>query len=123
MIALRGLEAARRRLAALPVRPALQKAGAESGATLQSAVKAELAARTAERSGHSYRHLAETIGVEVTADRVVVGTSDRGAPFLECGTRHEQPKPFMAPVAADSGARLIEACGAAIGEAMREVVK
>ena len=125
MIQVRALNVLAHKLAAIRTEAVMRQAADLAGTRMMQAVQAQLAtesegsATSTERAGS---RLYDSIDMIEAPDGVVVGTSDQGAPFLELGTRHEMPKPFLAPAAMQHGADAAKAAGAAIMQAIAEAV-
>ena len=67
-----------------------------------------------ERSGD----LRSSIGVDVTSDNAVIGSTSPVALYQELGTHTDKPRPFLAPVAM----AMAEDAATKIGEAMVEAL-
>lgn len=62
--------------------------------------------------------LRDSIGQESNADGAVVGSTSSVAVYQELGTRHDPPRPFLAPVGAALGAAVAQEVGAAVAAAL-----
>ncbi len=78
--------------------------------TLQSAVKARLSHLPGEQHDAPWLRtgaLRESIGIGVAAEEAVIGSNDPAALAQELGTRRDPPRPFFAPVAAESAPSMV----------------
>jgi len=64
-----------------------------------------------------------SITSEVTANAIVVGSTDPAAVFQEEGTPVVPPRPFLAPAGSAAGAGAIQDIATATVEALREAVR
>ena len=77
---------------------------------LQSAVKARLSHLPGEQHDAPWLRtgaLRRSIDVDIEADEAVIGSNDPAAPAQELGTRRDPPRPFFAPVAAESATETV----------------
>lgn len=66
--------------------------------------------------------LRDSIAHQADASRAVIGSDSMVARYQELGTRHDPPRPFLAPQAAALGPSVAEAIGAAVAQAIRATV-
>lgn len=66
--------------------------------------------------------LRDSIEHQADASRAVIGSTSLVARYQELGTRHDPPRPFLAPQAAALAPSVAEAIGAAVAQAIRATV-
>lgn len=125
VITVRGLSDLARKLNAIRMDEAIQDSARVAGARMLSAVQANLMAGTEDAITHTHpptRGLSDSVGVMAVPNGVIVGTNNRGAPFLELGTKHETPQPFLAPAAMQHGSEAAEAAGQILAQILTDAV-
>lgn len=63
--------------------------------------------------------LRDSIVHEVEGDGAVIGSTSLVAVYQEMGTRHDQPRPFLAPAAATLGEAIAETIGKRVVDTIR----
>jgi hypothetical protein len=119
----RGLE---RSLQALDLAAARRAASEAIGQRIESAVVDALSRRPGDDHAAPWQEtgvLHGSIGHEVSADSIVVGSTDPAAVFQEAGTREVPPRPFLAPAGIAAASDAAAEIGAATAEALREALR
>jgi hypothetical protein len=120
---LRGLE---RSLHALDLAAVRRTAGQAIAQRIEATVVESLSHRPGDEHSIPWLRtgtLHASIASEVTADAIVVGSTDPAAIFQEEGTRMVPPRPFLAPAGSAVGTEAIQALGTATAEALREALR
>ncbi len=120
---LRGLE---RSLQALDLGAVRRSVGQAIAQQIEAAVVDSLSHRPGDEHGNPWERtgaLRASIASEVTANAIVVGSTDPTAVFQEEGTRTVPPRPFLAPAGSAAATGAIQALGTATAEALREALR
>jgi len=120
---LRGLE---RSLQALDLGAVRQSAGQAIAQRIEATVVDSLSHRPGDEHSSPWQRtgtLRSSIASEVTANAIVVGSTDPAAVFQEEGTRTAPPRPFLGPAGSAAAAEAIQTLGTATVEALREALR
>ena len=120
---IRGLAEWRERLARVRVEEVMSRALAEQAERLAEAVRDGLSEPPG--SGEHDRPWARTgalrdsVGAQTNGLEAAVGSSDPAAAPQEMGTSRMEPRPFLAPVAAQMGEEIAREVGAKVADALK----
>jgi phage gpG-like protein len=115
-----------RSLQALDLEAVRQSAGQAIAQRIEATVAESLSHRPGDEHGNPWQRtgtLRASIGSKVTANAIVVGSTDPAAVFQEEGSRTVPPRPFLAPAGSAAATGAIQALGTATAEALREALR